>query len=215
MATSTYWDERFRKEGMIWGINPSLTAVYALEAFRRAGARTVLVPGSGYGRNTRLFSQAGMKVTGIEISEHAVQLAKEHDPKTTFLNASVIDMTFLDVIYDTIYCFNVLHLFRVADRKQFLNQCLNRLKDGGPAFFTVFSEVEPTFGKGPETEPNTFERRPGRPVHYFTEADLLTHFEAFEVLEAGIMEDPEDHGEGPHTHLLRYILACKKGRPSL
>ena len=209
MANTSYWDERFRNEGMVWGAEPSRTAVYALEAFRKAGGRTVLVPGSGYGRNTRLFSQAGMKVTGVEISEYAVQLAKEHDPETIFHNASVIDMTDLDVIYDTIYCFNVLHLFGEADRTQFLSQCSDRLRNGGLAFFTVFSENEPTFGKGPETEPNTFESRPGRPVHYFMEDDLLAHFRAFEALETGIMEDPENHGEGPHTHVLRYILVRK------
>ena len=209
MANTSYWDTRFRNEGMVWGAEPSRTAVYALEAFRKAGGRTVLVPGSGYGRNTRLFSQAGMKVTGVEISEYAVQLAKEHDPETIFHNASVIDMTDLDVIYDTIYCFNVLHLFGEADRTQFLSQCSDRLRNGGLAFFTVFSENEPTFGKGPETEPNTFESRPGRAVHYFTEDDLLARFEGFEALETGSMEDPENHGEGPHTHVLRYILVRK------
>ena len=205
----TYWNNRFQNEGMIWGTEPSRTAVYALEAFRKAGVRTVLVPGSGYGRNTRLFSQAGMEVTGIEVSEHAVQLARELDPQSTFCNASVIDMTFLDVIYDSLYCFNVLHLFRADDRSHFIAQCRDHLKTGGLAFFIVFSEDEPTFGKGPETESNTFESRPGRPIHYFTEADLLAHFKSFEMLETGLMEDPENHGEGPHTHVLRFILAKK------
>ena len=194
---------------MVWGAVPSRTAVYALERFREHGARSVLIPGSGYGRNSKLFSDAGFAVTGVEISPTAVQLAKEHDPETIFHNASVIDMTFLDVIYDAVYCFNVLHLFREADRKLFVSQCSDRLKSRGLAFFTVFSENEPTFGKGPETEPNTFESKPGRPVHYFTEADLRAHFRGFEVLETGLMKDPEDHGEGPHTHILRFILAKK------
>jgi hypothetical protein len=26
-----------------------------------------------------------------------------------------------------------------------------------------------------------------------------------EIMETGITEDPEDHGGGPHTHILRYI----------
>lgn len=134
-----FWDSRFRKEGMVWGVEPSRTAVYALEVFRRYDVRSVLIPGSGYGRNSKLFSDAGFAITGVEISEEAVRLAKEHDPKTIFYNASVIDMTFLDVIYDSIYCFNVLHLFREADRSLFLRQCSDKLKAGGLAFFTVFS----------------------------------------------------------------------------
>ena len=206
-----FWDARFRKEGRIWGSDPSGTAAYALERFREHGVKSVLIPGSGYGRNSKLFSDAGFAVTGVEISETAVELAKKHDPLGTFYNASALDMSFLEGRFDAVYCFNVLHLFREADRIAFIRQCWEKLNDGGLAFFTVFSENEPTFGKGPEIEPNTFESRPGRPVHYFTEDDLVAHFCAFEALETGIMEDPENHGEGPHTHVLRYILAVKKG----
>jgi hypothetical protein len=46
----------------------------------------------------------------------------------------------------------------------------------------------------------------GRPGHYFTDSDLKAHFKKMEIVETGILEDPEDHGaEGPHTHRLRYI----------
>jgi hypothetical protein len=72
----------------------------------------------------------------------------------------------------------------------------------------VFSEKEPSFGKGRETELNTFESKPGRPVHYFTHDDLLSHFRGFNVLETGLMEDAENHGaDGPHVHVVRYIFA--------
>ncbi len=48
-------------------------------------------------------------------------------------------------------------------------------------------------------------------VHFFTGPDLLESFRDFEVLETGIMDDPEDHGEeGPHIHRLRYIAAIRK-----
>jgi hypothetical protein len=73
-------------------------------------------------------------------------------------------------------------------------------------FFAVFSEKEASYGKGKEVERNTFASKPGRPVHYFTDSDLKAHFKKMEVVETGMMEDPEDHGaEWPHTHQLRYI----------
>ncbi|MHB8771846.1 MAG: hypothetical protein ACYC7J_12655 [Syntrophales bacterium] len=57
-------------------------------------------------------------------------------------------------------------------------------------------------------EGGTYETKPGRPAHYFTETDLRDHFAAFEILETGLVEDEESHGEeGPHTHLLRTIAA--------
>ncbi|MGD0795111.1 MAG: class I SAM-dependent methyltransferase [Dehalococcoidales bacterium] len=202
-----YWDKRFRAEGKIWGDIPSHTVEYALKLFHKANVKTILVPGSGYGRNTGPFSASGFNVTGIEISPAVYAMAREFDPFTRFFNASVLDMSFLPEKYDAIYCFNVLHLFREKDRKLFIDQCREKVKDNGLMFFTVFSEEEASCGQGKEVEKNTFESKPGRPVHYFTENDLKAHFIKMQILETGILEDPEDHGaEGPHTHRLRYIL---------
>jgi SAM-dependent methyltransferase len=204
-SVEDYWDKRFEDEGKIWGELPSRTTQYALELFRSANVRSVLIPGSGYGRHTKFFSTCGFDVTGIEISSVACNLAREFDPLARFYNASVLDMSFDTNRYDAIYCFNVLHLFRENDRYVFIQQCDYKLNKGGLMFFTVFSEKESSFGEGREVERNTFESRPGRPAHYFTEADLKAHFVKYDLVEMGIIEDPEDHGGKPHTHTLRYI----------
>jgi SAM-dependent methyltransferase len=200
-----YWDNRFRNEGKIWGESPSTTAQHAIELFRKANVKSVLIPGSGYGRHTRFFSDLGFEVTGIEISAVACNLARQFDPISRFVNASVMDTAFDKHRYDGIYCFNVLHLFRESDRQEFIKQCNNKLNTGGLMFFAVFSEKESSFGEGNETEKNTFESKPGRPVHYFTEEDLKAHFVKYELVDTGIIEGPEDHGGKPHTHNLRYI----------
>jgi SAM-dependent methyltransferase len=200
-----YWNQRYQAEGEIWGDRPSSTAVHAAELFQNVDAKSILVPGSGYGRNTRYFSTLGFDVTGVEISPVAVALAREFDANSTFYLGSVLDMSFDSRIYDAIYCFNVLHLFLEHDRKVLIQECSRKLAENGHMFFTVFSEREPDFGKGKEVEANTFESRPGRPAHYFTEEDLERHFYGYRLLESGIAEDPENHGGKPHIHLLRYI----------
>jgi cyclopropane fatty-acyl-phospholipid synthase-like methyltransferase len=204
-----YWDKRFQVEGKIWGDSPSRTAVYALELFQKNDVKKLIVPGSGYGRNTKLFSDAGFKVAGVEISGAACKIARSFDPATRVYNDTVLDMSYLSSKYDSVYCFNVLHLFRQYDRQLFVSQCTSRIKKQGLMFFTVFSEKEESYGKGKQIEKNTYESKPGRPVHYFDEDDLKAHFQKMEILETGVMEDPEDHGEGPHTHLLRYIYLRK------
>ncbi len=80
-----YWETRFTKEGKIWGDSPSRTAIHALELFQKYGVEKILVPGAGYGRNTKLFSSAGFNVVGVEVSEIALDLARQYDPRTTFL----------------------------------------------------------------------------------------------------------------------------------
>ena len=88
-----YWDKRFNEEGKIWGESPSKSAHCALEFFLRHDIKSILVPGSGYGRNTKLFSSSGFNVVGLEISETAYSLAKQFDPLSQFYNGSVLDMS--------------------------------------------------------------------------------------------------------------------------
>ena len=204
-----FWEKRFKEEGKVWGELPSKLAHYAMELFHKHAIKSILVPGSGYGRNTRLFSSSDFDVTGIEISGTACNLAKQFDHKTNVHEGSVLDMSFVSSTFDAIYCYNLLHLFGENDRKLFIQECIGKLEEQGIAFFTVFSEEEPSFGQGREVESNTYESRPGRPTHYFTEDDLREHFRAFEIIETGIIQEPEDHDGQPHTHILRYILAKK------
>ncbi|MBN1800407.1 MAG: class I SAM-dependent methyltransferase [Candidatus Lokiarchaeota archaeon] len=205
-----YWNERFKKGGKIWGEKPSNSAFIAFNFFKDYHVKTLLVPGAGYGRNTRFFSQHDIEVTGIEISQKALNIARLFDSKTHFVRGDVLNMVYDNEKYDAIYCFNVLHLLLKNDRYRFLNKCYELLKVGGIAFFIVFSEKEKSYGKGREIEPQTFESKPGRPVHYFSKQDLLNHFTDMSVIKTELIEDKEDHGElGRHIHSLRYIIALK------
>jgi len=208
----SYWDFRFRDEGRIWGTAPSVTAGMAAKIFLRAGhIKKILVPGAGYGRNAKFFCAAGFAVTGVEISGEAFLLSRTYNPEAGFHLGSFLDpFPGEDGGYDAIYCYNVLHLFRQNERELFVRKSFRALREGGITFFVVFSEKEKSFGKGRQVEENSFESKPGRPVHYFTEQDLRRHFCMFDPLAAGIVEDPENHGdEGPHVHLVRYIAAIK------
>ena len=210
MDNKEYWESRFKAEGKIWGESPSRSAHAAVKLFLANNVKTVLVPGSGYGRNTKLFSASGLDVTGIEISETAYEMANQFNPRSKFYKGTILDMSFDNLKYDAIYCYNVLHLFRQAQRELFLSQCIDKLKEQGLVYFTVFSNEETTCGQGQQTEPNTFESKPGRPVHYFNEADLKQHFYFFEIIDVGTIQEPENHGGDAHVHILRYIFARLK-----
>ncbi|MHA1931961.1 MAG: class I SAM-dependent methyltransferase [Promethearchaeota archaeon] len=206
----TYWDSRFSKEGKIWGETPSKSAFYALKLFKRYKIQKILIPGSGYGRHTKLFSENNYQTLGIEISDKAIEIAKKFNPQTNFINGSVMEIDKLVETFDAIYCYNVLHLFLSNERQNFLKKCYTKLNKNGLVFFTAFSDKEASFGKGKELEKHTFESKPYRPTHYFFEDDLINHFKDFNILETNIIEEPEDHGEnGPHTHILRFIFGQK------
>jgi SAM-dependent methyltransferase len=205
-----YWDNRYSDKGKIWGTEPSNASLYALNLFKKHNIKKILIPGSGYGRHTKFFSENNYEVTGIEISAEALKIAKEFDSKSKLILGSVLDMPFDSEIYDSIFCYNLLHLLLRSDRINLIEKCHNQLKSEGFAFFTVFSDKEDSFGKGAKIEENTFESKPYRPTHYFSEEDLLEHFNKFSLIETGIIEQKENHGGlGPHTHRLRYIYVKK------
>ncbi len=206
-----YWEKRFLDEGKIWGVKPSKSAYLAIKLFKKYNVKKILVPGAGYGRNTKLLSDSEFEVTGIEISKTAIDLAKSFDSNSRFFEGSILNMPFSNEVYDAIYCFNVLHLFLREDRFNFIIKCFDQLKFGGYVFFTVFSEKELSFGKGKKLEHNTFESKPGRPTHYFTQNDLYEHFADYIIIKNGIIKEEENHGNlGKHCHILRYIFAKKR-----
>jgi SAM-dependent methyltransferase len=206
-----YWNNRFSIKGKIWGEQPSKSALYALEQFKNYDIKKILIPGAGYGRHTRFFSDNDYEVTGIENSKIGLEIAREFDPKSNFILGSILDMPFNDEIYDAIFCYNTLHLLLKDDRIKFIQKCCDQLKDDGLVFFVVFSEKEESYGKGNQIEENTYETKPYRPAHYFTEEDILNHFNKFSVIETDIIAEKENHGEiGPHVHILRFVFAQKK-----
>jgi SAM-dependent methyltransferase len=210
---TSYWQERYLRSGRIWGTAPSPTTALAASLFQRRGVQRLLVPGAGYGRNAGFLARAGFTVIGVEISEEAIRLAEQTNPGVTFVHGSFLEAPLEPRSFDAVYCFNVLHLFLRQDRENFMQRCRDCLRDGGLAFVAVFSDEEASFGRGASPEENTFESKPGRPVHYFTAADLDGHFRGFEILESGLVEDPEDHDDqGPHVHRLRYVAAARRPR---
>ena len=71
-----FWEANFRGKQEMWGWEPADSAISALQLFKEQGFSKILIPGFGYGRNAKVFAGNGFEVTGIEISESAIDLAK-------------------------------------------------------------------------------------------------------------------------------------------
>ncbi|WP_042196785.1 class I SAM-dependent methyltransferase [Paenibacillus camerounensis] len=207
---SQYWSGRFAREGMIWGSQPSPSAEQASEVFRAAGLGSVLVPGAGYGRNTKVFS-AGFTTYGIELSAEALELAEEWDPATHFIAGSALEQQ-LSTQVDAVYCYDVLHLFLEEERRRLIEASLAQVRPGGLLYFTSFSDEDPNNGCGRRLEPGTFEYKEGKYAHFFSDADLRSHFAGTEIIESGsFVERLQSSRGGAHEYILRYLIAHKIG----
>ncbi|GAB2776942.1 hypothetical protein GCM10027275_19870 [Rhabdobacter roseus] len=90
-----FWESSFSEKQAMWGFEPARSAVLVRDFFVEQDVRQVLIPGIGYGRNAQPFLDSGMAVTGIEISQTAIEIArKQYGTALTIYHGSVTDMPF-------------------------------------------------------------------------------------------------------------------------
>ncbi|GGH34293.1 methyltransferase [Paenibacillus segetis] len=190
---------------MIWGKEPSPTVLHSRNIFKKYGVHKVLVPGGGYGRNSKALS-SHFQVDVIELSPDAIAIAREWDPASQYIEGSALEMN-LDKTYEGIYCYDLLHLFLCRDRHRLIQCCAQQLSTDGVMYFTCFSDEDPNNGIGKNLEPGTYEYKEGKYAHFFSEADLREHFHGYPILEMGTIEEvliKQNHD--PYSYLLRYIV---------
>ena len=106
-----FWEKAFSSNEKMWGNNAVDNAYTVLEMLKQEKAKDILIPGFGYGRNAKVFHDAGIKVSGIEISETAILKAgMQFDNETIIHHGSVNNMPYDDVSYDAIYSYSLIHL---------------------------------------------------------------------------------------------------------
>lgn len=161
-----FWETNFIEKQEMWGFEPAQSAVLAKDFFLRQKVRNVLIPGIGYGRNAKIFEDNGMGVTGIEISETAIEMATKHyNTGLTIYHGSVTDMPFDSLRYDGIFCYALIHLLNVWERRKLIRDCWEQLSDQGCMVFSVISKEAHTYGTGKKISKNRFKMFGG--VHLF------------------------------------------------
>ncbi len=73
-SADTFWNRRYKDEGVLWGETRSPTAGIAKRHFLQ-GSR-ILEIGFGYGRDLIFLAKEGFKMTGVEPSHEGLSMAK-------------------------------------------------------------------------------------------------------------------------------------------
>ena len=143
-----FWESKFKTKEPIWDFYPSDSTIEAVNTFGANNFKKILIPGIGYGRNAKLFLENGFKVTGIEISESAIAIARSYRINCKFYLGSVTSMPFDDEKYDGIFCYALIHVLNKIERKKFLEACYSQLRKNGLMIFVVTSVQSSMFGEG-------------------------------------------------------------------
>lgn len=98
-----------------------------------SGRETLLDLGCGVGNECKYFSNRGLKVTGIDLSEKQIEICKERVPDGEFIKGDVVTIQ-LQRQFDIVWCNDVLeHLFP-NEVEVTIDNAISHLKDDGILF---------------------------------------------------------------------------------
>lgn len=205
-----FWESSFRDKQEMWGFEPADSAITTLGLFKKYGLNRILIPGYGYGRNAKIFTDNGFKVIGIEISETAIDLAKNHyGDHIKVHHGSVGSMPFDQELYDGIFCYALIHLLSADARKKLIKDCYNQLRTGGYMVFVAISKMDPSYGEGKEIEKDTFDTNHGVTLFFYDSVSVETEFGNYGLVEAEEINEPSKNtGNKPSRRFWQII--CRK-----
>ena len=196
-----FWEESFKVNREMWGFDPAKSTVLINDFFVEQSVKNVLIPGIGYGRNAQLFRENGMKVTGIEISKTAIDLAHKHFGEDLLIHhGSATEMPFDENLYDGIYCYALLHLLDKNEREKLIQDCYNQLAENGFMVFATVSKKAPMFGQGIPISKDRFEVFGSVKMYFYDKESIEKDF-----ANAGLFEIEEVDDIYPF-----YLIKCKK-----
>ncbi len=212
----SYWNARY-SQGHLWGDEPCPSVVMAREWFDKHQLKDILVPGCGYGRNSLWLAQQGFVVTAHDVSEVAISLgttqAKRERTSIEYMVGDAFDHEFMaSRQFDGIYLSLVLHLFVKQQRLNLIDRLTSRLKSHGLLTFSCISIFDThNFGIGKQIEPNTYEKHPGKPLHFFTEEELRDVLaDNYKILACQLHTQTETDPQGQPEDLRLWFVVAEK-----
>jgi SAM-dependent methyltransferase len=203
-----FWEAAFTEKQLMWGLEPVQSAIFARDYFHRMGVKDVLIPGVEYGRNARAFLDRGMSVTGIEISETAIALARSQlGLEIPIYYGSVANMPYDHRQYDGVFCYGLIYLLDAGGRAKLIRDCYRQLTLGGHMIFTVISKEAPMYGQGARLGDDWYERMPGLKMFFYDADSVRQEFGPYGLVEFFSIDEPTHSGGS-----LPFInVVCKNG----
>ncbi|WP_313894115.1 class I SAM-dependent methyltransferase [Psychrobacillus sp.] len=204
-----FWESSFIENQMMWGFEPSDSAILAKDFFLEKKVKDILIPGIGYGRNAKIFIDNGINVSGIEISKTAIELARENGINSSIFHGSVTDMPFDNKLYDGIFCYALIHLLDNNERDKLMKDCYNQLKPGGYMIFTTISKEAPMFGKGKQLGKDYFEIMEGVKMFFYDYDSIKQEFGKYGLVEVSEIVEPHKNAENKPPFKFT-VVKCQK-----
>ena len=217
-----YWDEQYRRGGLLWGERPSELAAVAVRRLRELGqaaARLRLLDiGCGYGRDAlALWRALGLSVTGVDGAARAIELARAALPADARDRVDYRVAT-LDAIgperFDVVYSSNVYQLLDPTARVAFRAAVRDHVAPGGLALVSTLSLSDPEHhGRGVpvDDDPGSFVDHTY--LHFCSGEELRRDFGFLELEQVDELAYLEERPGGPpHDHVSWIVVGRAPGQ---
>ena len=179
-----------------FGIDPSQSAVRALERFKRQNVRDVLEIGCGQGRDALHFARNSIHVSALDYSENGIKtvLTKADElGLSKCITARAVDarspLPFSNCEFDACYSHMLFSsALTMAELKELITEIERVLRSGGLHFFTARNTNDPYYQTGIHRGENLYEVD-GYIMHFMSRENIMHLVEGFEILEINEIEE--------------------------
>lgn len=147
MSQQQFWNEKFTKDGYLYGINPNEFLASKLNLFKKDSK--LLCLGEGEGRNAIFFAKNGFKVKAIDASNIGLEkLQKRAKEQNLDINTLCIDLNHWQANekYDVIIA-SYLHMYK-NEREELFLKIENSLNIKGYFVAEFFSQNQLSYNSG-------------------------------------------------------------------
>ncbi|MBI2597845.1 MAG: class I SAM-dependent methyltransferase [Candidatus Diapherotrites archaeon] len=206
------YDNLKGKRQSVWRENASPFFVNKIDYFKHLGLKTVLDAGCGDGRNLIEFTKLGFKVTGVDVSNSALEKCKKNcrNYKNFHLEEQDLEnLKFAKNSFDIIICdFVMAHM---ENPEKIVQNFYRILKKNGFVLIEFTSTKDPHCGQGKKIKGNEYTQKEVY-IRFYDIKEIEKIMENFKVLTIDSQEytdPPHDSGyirKSRHKHHSYFVL---------
>lgn len=193
---SLHWEKNFSNRPDMFGTNPSVSAVYTLEQFKKNNFKNIIELGSGQGRDSIFFAKNGLNIQSLDYSQSGIKRIQEKSTQLglgNLLDAKIFDvrerLPFDDNSIEGCYSHMLYCMALSFEEIENLNNEVHRvLKQGGLNVFTVRNIEDGDYQNGIHRGEDLYESN-GFIVHFFSKDKIKKLLRGFELLDMSTFEE--------------------------
>ena len=170
------WDDVYRQEHPRWR-GPTDIDLSGLQG-------RILELGCGDGKTATAALEKDLDVIGLDSSRGALSAfsRRRSSEHLSLVQGDALDLPFMEASFDCVTAVHLLDHLLSDERIRAVVEMQRVLRPHGMVIGRFFSRDDMRFGKGEEIEENTFLKGNGVFNHYFSEAEVRTLFDGFDVV---------------------------------